>query len=220
MKGQFQVIDENPSDDNDVPDVHKPMICDRWQHVQTVNKKGGDVRKPKSAVFLHVPANAVVDNSVDVHVAVCADFCFIYQKLENLGLENEDVSTPLVEYWAGEDFEFRKKVTITLPHVLPKKFKEENVRVYMITPDHYSTRSMKATPVARAKSFSLSHKEDGPSFVVSKDVIKITTSHFSAYVCTYCHKKAKPPKFELYVMCSGLLYVADGIQQAGVFLSV
>nr|KAG5686958.1 hypothetical protein BaRGS_021533 [Batillaria attramentaria] len=33
--------------------------------------------------------------------------------------EDECVSSPVAEYWAGHEFRFKKPVTITLPHFLP-----------------------------------------------------------------------------------------------------
>nr|KAG5692459.1 hypothetical protein BaRGS_010169 [Batillaria attramentaria] len=57
------------------------------------------------------------DSQVDIHTAVCTDVDRVRQVVKLS--EDECVSSPVAEYWAGHEFRFKKPVTITLPHFLP-----------------------------------------------------------------------------------------------------
>ncbi|KAK7477403.1 hypothetical protein BaRGS_00031379, partial [Batillaria attramentaria] len=135
----------------------QPIFSSKWQTVDTVTSSGGTVRKQYSDVILTVPSDAVdEDSQVDIHTAVCTDVDRV-RRVVKLS-EDECVSSPVAEYWAGHEFRFKKPVTITLPHFLPPDPDPSLVRVYRVTrrPDGeiVSTRlrpqpssSIDATPV-------------------------------------------------------------------------
>ncbi|KAK7462558.1 hypothetical protein BaRGS_00038387, partial [Batillaria attramentaria] len=135
----------------------QPIFSSEWQTVDTVTSSGGTVRKQYSDVILTVPSDAVdEDSQVDIHTAVCTDVDRVRQVVKLS--EDECVSSPVAEYWAGHEFRFKKPVTITLPHFLPPDPDPSLVRVYRVTrrPDGeiVSTRlrpqplsSIDATPV-------------------------------------------------------------------------
>nr|KAG5689786.1 hypothetical protein BaRGS_011587 [Batillaria attramentaria] len=71
-----------------------------------------------SDIILDVPPNAVEEDlQVTIHTAVCTDVDRVRRVLKLS--EDECVSSPVAEYWAGHEFRFKKRVTITLPHFLP-----------------------------------------------------------------------------------------------------
>ncbi|KAK7462562.1 hypothetical protein BaRGS_00038391 [Batillaria attramentaria] len=110
----------------------QPIFSSKWQTVDTVTSNGGTVRKQYSDVILTVPSDAVdEDSQVDIHTAVCTN-CDRVRRVVKLS-EDECVSSPVAEYWAGHEFRFKKPVTITLPHFLPPDPDPSLVRVYCVT---------------------------------------------------------------------------------------
>ena len=109
-----------------------PIVSTRWQHSDTCDSSGGSFRKPGSDVILHVPSDAVCqDSPVVIHTAVCSDVDRVRRVLQ---LRDEDqVVSPLAEYWAGPQFRFQRPVCITLPHCLPKDPDLNLVRVYRVS---------------------------------------------------------------------------------------
>lgn len=227
MKAPFQILDEHPAeipyhgkiDPNDEP---MPVFCSRWQLMRSIDRSGGVIQMPWSDVVLNIPEGAV-DSPVNIHTAVLADFHAIFHKLQKrLNLEEEEIVSPLVEYSAGEGFEFVQNVIIVLPHLLSDDFEPECVHVYRMTSNAYE--SFDVTPLPRTDSMSAALKQDGPCFVISGNVIHILTTHFSAYVCMYCEKNKKPPKrgdLQLFAMCSGDLSVTPSNEQhADLYLAV
>nr|KAG5686961.1 hypothetical protein BaRGS_021536 [Batillaria attramentaria] len=73
------------------------------------------------------------DSQVDIHTAVCTDVDRVRQVLRLS--EDECVSSPVAEYWAGHEFRFKKPVTITLPHFLPPDPDPSLVHVYRDSAD-------------------------------------------------------------------------------------
>ena len=192
-----------------------PPICNvHWQDSWTVRPEGGCFRKPGSDVILQAPPEAVKkDGGVVVHTAICADVERIRRVL-NLS-DDEEIVTPLAEYWAGQDFRFQRPVSIILPHFLPPDYEPDFVHVYHVTRTHDGRVTfLKINQVSETNTVP----EDG--VVTSNDTyrreniqfresyITIFTGHFSGYVCTYCDKEVKRngrPRPQLYVMGSGSL---------------
>ncbi|KAK7462561.1 hypothetical protein BaRGS_00038390 [Batillaria attramentaria] len=114
------------------PTPLQPIFSTDWQIVDTLTSSGGIVRKEYSDAILTVPPDAIEEDSqVDIHTAVCTDVDRVRQVVKLS--EDECVSSPVAEYWAGHEFRFKKPVTITLPHFLPPDPDPSLVRVYRVT---------------------------------------------------------------------------------------
>ena len=112
-----------------------PIFSPSWQASRTFGSVGGCLREPGSDVTLLVPIDAVKkDSCVEVHTAVCSDLDHIRLAL-NLP-DNEEIVSPLAEYWGGQDFRFQRSVCITLPHCLPPNYDVGLVRVYHLARRH------------------------------------------------------------------------------------
>ncbi|KAK7473950.1 hypothetical protein BaRGS_00034779 [Batillaria attramentaria] len=99
-------------------EIPEPIFSRRWEAVSRFSNSGGTFRKSGSDVILDVPRNAVEEDlQVTIHTAVCTDTDRVRRVLKLP--EDECVSSPVAEYWAGHEFRFKKPVTITLPHFLP-----------------------------------------------------------------------------------------------------
>ena len=198
-----------------------PPICSvHWQDSWTVRPEGGCFRKPGSDVILQAPPEAVKkDGGVVVHTAICADVERIRRVL-NLS-DDEEIVTPLAEYWAGQDFRFQRPVSITLPHFLPPDYEPDFVHVYHVTRTHNGRVTflrLKQDPdknnvpedgvVTSEDSDVRLEEHRWGSIQFWKSRMEISTDHFSGRVCTYCDKKikrnGKPPP-QLFVMGSGSL---------------
>ena len=197
-----------------------PIVSIHWQASWTVRPEGGSFRKTGSDVILQVPPEAVQeDGGVVVHAAICADVDRI-RRLLNLS-DDEQIATPLAEYWAGQDFRFQSPVSITLPHFLPPDYDPDLVRVYHVTRTHdgriIPTRINEDPETGKVPEDGATTLDDSdvrleekhPGCIQSeKSHIQLFTDHFSGYVCTYCDKEVKKngrPRLQLYLMASGSL---------------
>ncbi|KAK7488211.1 hypothetical protein BaRGS_00020518 [Batillaria attramentaria] len=116
-------------------DAPLPICSPHWQASACFSSTGGSLRSRGSDVIMHVPPDAVErDEYVTVRVAVCANVDHVYRVLELS--EEEYIASPLVEYWAGHDFRFKRPVRIHLPHALPPNPPLHLVRVYRVTRRH------------------------------------------------------------------------------------
>ncbi|XP_076451982.1 uncharacterized protein LOC143287682 isoform X2 [Babylonia areolata] len=111
--------------------VPPPIFVEDWQTSIVLNKEGGCLKQDNSDVVLRVPADAVEDNPVEVHAAVCANVDHIRDVLKLS--DDEEVISPVAEYWAGEIFHFQRPVTVELPHILPSDCDPELVYVYHVS---------------------------------------------------------------------------------------
>ena len=201
-----------------------PIVSVHWQASWTVRPEGGSFRKTGSDVILQVPPEAVQeDGGVVVHAAICADVVRI-RRLLNLS-DDEQIVTPLAEYWAGQDFRFQSPVSITLPHFLPADYDPEHVRVYHVTRTHGGriiltrinedpeTGKVPADGATTLDDSDVRLEEKQPGCIQSEEShIQLFTDHFSGYVCTYCDKEVKKygrPCPQLYVMASGSLTATE-----------
>ena len=197
-----------------------PIVSVHWQASWTVRPEGGCFRKTGSDVILQVPPEAVQeDGGVVVHAAICADVGRI-RRLLNLS-DDEQIVTPLAEYWAGQDFRFQNPVSITLPHFLPPEYDPDLVRVYHVTRTHdgriIPTRINEDPETGKVPEDGATTLDDSdvrleekhPGCIQSEEShIQLCTDHFSGYVCAYCDKESKKygrPRPQLYVMGSGSL---------------
>ena len=197
-----------------------PIVSVQWQASWTVRPEGGCFRKTGSDVILQVPPDAVQeDGGVVVHAAICADVGRI-RRLLNLS-DDEQIVTPLAEYWAGQDFRFQNPVSITLPHFLPPDYDPDLVRVYHVTRTHdgriIPTRINEDPETGKVPEDGATTLDDSdvrleekhPGCIQSEEShIHLCTDHFSGYVCTYCDKEVETygrPRPQLYVMGSGSL---------------
>ena len=213
-----------------------PIVSVHWQASWTVRSEGGCFRTTGSDVILQVPPKAVQeDGGVVVHAAICADVGRI-RRLLKLS-DDEEIVTPLAEYWAGQDFRFQSPVSITLPHFLPPDYDPDHVRVYHVTRTHDGritlTRINEDPETGKVP-------EDGATTLDDSDVrleenhsgciqseeshIQLFTDHFCGHVCTYCEKKVKKNgrlRPQLYVRASGSLTATpDSRYRLEVFASV
>ena len=213
-----------------------PIVSVHWQASWTVRSEGGCFRKTGSDVILQVPPKAVQeDGGVVVHASICADVVRI-RRLLNLS-DDEQIVTPLAEYWAGQDFRFQSPVSITLPHFLPPDYDPDHVRVYHVTRTHdgriIPTRINEDPETGKVPEDGATTLDDSdvrleekhPGCIQSeKSHIQLFTDHFSGYVCIYCDTEVKKngrPRPELYVMCSGSLTATpDSRYHLDVFASV
>ena len=213
-----------------------PIVSVHWQASWTVRSEGGCFRTTGSDVILQVPPKAVQeDGGVVVHAAICADVGRI-RRLLKLS-DDEEIVTPLAEYWAGQDFRFQSPVSITLPHILPPDYDPDHVRVYHVTrtlDGHITLTRINEDPETG------NVPEDGATTLDDSDVrleekhlgciqyeeshIQLFTDHFCGRVCTYCDKEVKKnvaPRPELYLMASGSLTATpDSRYHLDVFASV
>ena len=197
-----------------------PIVSVHWQASWTVRPEGGCFRKTGSDVILQVPPEAVQENSgVTVHAAICVDMDRI-RRLLNLS-DDEQIVTPLAEYWAGQDFRFQSPVSITLPHFLPPEYDPDLVRVYHVTRTHHGriipTRINEDPETGKVPEDGATTLDDSDVRLEDKQLgciqseeshIQLFTDHFSGYVCTYCDTEVKKngrPRPQLYVMGSGSL---------------
>lgn len=194
-----------------------PVFSRTWQAASLFTRKGGTLRKPGSDVILHVPPYAVKsDDGVEVHAAVCADVAQIRRLLKVS--EDEQVVSPLAEFWAGRDFRFHRPVSVALPHWLPENHDPALVQVYHVTRSNnghvdfteLNRRSQKSCTSGSKDATSLSDPDIGEVgyFSLEEDQISVFTDHFSGFVCTYCLKKGKTSyRPELYLTASGSISV-------------
>ena len=198
-------------------DPPSPIFSLRWQASCTFRREGGSLRKPGSDVILHVRPDAVKEEGgVEVLTAICADVDHIRQVLDLS--DDEEVVTPLAEYWAGQDFRFQHPVSITLPHCLPTDYNLDLLRVYHVTrgqDGHITVMKINQQPKNNSNVLeegtmpsdeSVLSLERGRSFQPEECQLHIITDRFCGYVCTYCHKKVKKEprcRPQLYVMGSG-----------------
>ena len=196
-----------------------PIVSVHWQASWTVRSEGGCFRKTGSDVILQLPPKAVQDGGVVVHAAICADVDRI-RRLLNLS-DDEQIVTPLAEYWAGQDFRFQSPVSITLPHFLPPDYDPDHVRVYHVTRTHDGritlTRINEDPETGKVPEDRATILDDSDVRLEEKYLgciqseeshIQLFTDHFCGYVCTYCGtqvKKNRRLRRELYVMGSGSL---------------
>ena len=197
-----------------------PIVSVHWQASWTVRPEGGCFRKTGSDVILQVPREAVQeDGGVVVYAAICADVGRI-RRLLNLS-DDEQIVTPLAEYWAGQDFRFQCPVSITLPHFLPPEYDPDLVRVYHVTRTHHGhiipTRINEDPETGKVPEDGATTLDDSDVRLEDKQLgciqseeshIQLFTDHFSGYVCTYCDTEVKKngrPRPQLYVMGSGSL---------------
>ncbi|KAK7477398.1 hypothetical protein BaRGS_00031374, partial [Batillaria attramentaria] len=191
----------------------QPIFSTDWQIVDTLTSSGGIVRKEYSDAILTVPPDAIEEDSqVEIHTAVCTDVDRVRQVVKLS--EDECVSSPVAEYWAGHEFRFKKPVTITLPHFLPPDPDPSLVRVYRVTrspdgqfivtghkrgqfsdckPETGQVQSVQESEHTEKSTEGVVWEETGCFWLSSADHITIITDHFSAYVCTYCGKDQGPP---------------------------
>ena len=213
-----------------------PIVSVHWQKNWTVRPEGGCFRKTGSDVILQVPPEAVQENSgVKVHAAICVDMDRI-RRLLNLS-DDEQIVTPLAEYWAGQDFRFQSPVSITLPHFLPPDYDPDLVRVYHVTRTHDGritlTRINEDPETGKVPEDGATTLDDSDVRMEEKHLgciqseeshIQLFTDHFSGYVCAYCDKEVKKngrPRPELYLMASGSLTATpDSRYHLDVFASV
>ena len=212
-----------------------PIVSVHWQASWKVRPEGGCFRKTGSDVILQVPPKAVQDGGVVVHAAICADVVRI-RRLLSLS-DDEQIVTPLAEYWAGQDFRFQNPVSITLPHFLPPDYDPDHVRVYHVTRTHDGritlTRINEDPETGKVPEDGATTLDDSDVRMEEKHLgsiqyeeshIQLFTDHFCGYVCTYCKKKMnKNGKLrpELYVMGSGSLTATpDSVYHLKVFASV
>ncbi|XP_070199291.1 uncharacterized protein [Littorina saxatilis] len=125
-------VTSQPTWKNDGIDIPPPLVSMCWHYNATFHSEGGVLRKPGSDVILHVPPGAVnTDRPVVIHTAVCADVDRVHNVL---GLSDEEqIVSPLAEYWAGPDFSFERPVCITLPLCLPPDPDLSLLRVYRVS---------------------------------------------------------------------------------------
>ena len=213
-----------------------PIVSVHWQASWTVRSEGGCFRKTGSDVILQVPPEAVQeDGSVVVHAAICADVVRI-RRLLKLS-DDEQIVTPLAEYWAGQDFRFQSPVSITVPHFLPPDYDPDHVRVYHVTRTHDGriiptrinedpeTGNVPEDGATTLDDSDVRLEEKHPGCIQSeKSHIQLFTDHFSGYVCIYCDTEVKKngrPRPQLYVMGSGSLTATpDSRCHLDVFASV
>ncbi|XP_070199210.1 uncharacterized protein [Littorina saxatilis] len=154
-----------------------PIVSMSWQHKGTFGHTGGVLRKPGSDVILNVPTQALgPDNPVVIHTAVCADIDHVHTVLELA--DEEQVVSPLAEYWAGLDFSFQRPVCIMLPLCLPPDPDLSLLRVYRVSrrqDGHVTLTSIKLQennlsdcPSAQ-QEISNAHSVVGESYVLCKD---------------------------------------------------
>ena len=197
-----------------------PIVSIHWQASWTVRPEGGSFRKTGSDVILQVPPEAVQeDGGVVVHAAICADVDRI-RRLLNLS-DDEQIATPLAEYWAGQDFRFQSPVSITLPHFLPPDYDPDLVCVYHVTRTHDGritlTRINEDPETGKVPEDGATTLDDSDVRLEEKHLgciqyeeshIQLFTDHFCGRVCTYCDKEVKKngrPRLQLYLMASGSL---------------
>ena len=197
-----------------------PIVSVHWQASWTVRPEGGCFRKTGSDVILQVPREAVQeDGGVVVYAAICADVGRI-RLLLNLS-DDEQIVTPLAEYWAGQDFRFQCPVSITLPHFLPPEYDPDLVRVYHVTRTHHGriipTRINEDPETGKVPEDGATTLDDSDVRLEGKHLgciqyeeshIQLFTDHFCGRVCIYCDKEVKKngrPRLQLYLMASGSL---------------
>ena len=213
-----------------------PIVSVHWQASWTVRPEGGSFRKTGSDVILQVPPEAVQgDDGVVIHAAICADVDRIRRVL-NLS-DDEQIVTPLAEYWAGQDFQFQSPVSITLPHFLPPDYDPDLVRVYHVTRTHDGriiptrinedpeTGKVPEDGATTLDGSDVRLEENHPGCIQSEEShIQLFTDHFTGYACTYCDTEVKKngrPRPQLYVMGSGSLTATpDSRYHLDVFASV
>ena len=177
-----------------------PAFCSKWDLKGCFNSAGGVLQKPKSDVILKVPPDAIArDSYVDVYMSVCVDIARIHESLQLP--EREHVASPLVEFWAGEDFRFRRTVQITLPQCLHPDVDSDKVVVYRATQnihgetilDKLKRRQPQESKLSRVDSSQqlpqeFVHNKNEATYRVSGDgKLFISTGCFSSYVvCTHC----------------------------------
>ncbi|XP_070176889.1 uncharacterized protein [Littorina saxatilis] len=154
-----------------------PIMSMSWQHKGTFGHTGGVLRKPGSDVILHVPTQALgPDNPVVIHTAVCADIDHVHTVLELA--HEEQIVSPLAEYWAGLDFSFQRPVCITLPLCLPPDPDLSLLRVYRVSrrqDGHVTLTSIKLQEnnlsdcPSGQQEIGNAHSVAGESYVLCKD---------------------------------------------------
>ncbi|XP_070189353.1 uncharacterized protein [Littorina saxatilis] len=185
----------------------QPIFSRSWQFQESFSSGGGQLQGADSDVVLSLPENAIVADSqrVTIYGAVSTDLDSVQEKLKLC--EEEVISSPVVEYFAGEMFSFRDTVCISLPHFLPPGVAECEIKVYQAHQDDEGkiyTELLRCSADTEPKSDKRAAEEstdvvalgDATSvgtFCLSKDNrINILTRHFTGYFCTVCRKQLDP----------------------------
>ena len=146
-------------------------------------------------------------------MSVCVDIDRI-QKSLNLP-KSHFVASPLVEFWAGEDFRFQRPVQITLPHCLHPDADPDEVVVYRATKNingetvlnKLNPQESKPSNLEGTKRIKRGHEKNEATYYVSDDGnVFIQTDCFSGLlVCARCKRKNKG--------CQTLMLAGSGTNQ-------
>ena len=216
-----------------------PIFCDAWRVSGKYSCVGGDLQMEDSNVRLSIPEGAVsrrishevvdpkkvtprftrhgittakyITERVIIQAAISTELQKVHQACEIA--ENEQIVSPVVEYFAQEVHKareleenevncllFKNPVYISLPHFMPPDFKEEDVRVYQFHVDGagkvYVETLSRISPHKRmatedSAGTSTDETDDGKStggfyFTEEREKVNIQTYHFSGYFCTTC----------------------------------
>nr|KAG5686959.1 hypothetical protein BaRGS_021534 [Batillaria attramentaria] len=120
-----QAVKEAEHPDGRTVFIQRGRLCPDWVlnklEMSTLmiypHDAGHQLYNRKTDFWTTVAAFLEEDSQVDIHTAVCTDVDRVRQVVKLS--EDECVSSPVAEYWAGREFRFKKPVTITLPHFLP-----------------------------------------------------------------------------------------------------
>ena len=173
---------------NRPPGVLTPIASSSWQSSTVFTTTGGRFQLQNSDVILDVPSGAV--NNDDSGVTIFGSVCANVERISHFVRlkEGEHVVSPMAEFSAtGSKFRFEKPVIIILPTCLPANRDISSVRVCCVTRKptrtaitHLQNKSC-LTPTGRKEGLS-----DGTFEVTPEGQVRVTTVHFSSYVCLYC----------------------------------
>ena len=159
-----------------------------------------------------VCSERVASGGLTIRGAISTDLKAVHRKLRLAGTET--INSPVVEYFAGENFTFQKPVCISLPHFLPPDVCTSDVRVYQYHVDNAGETRIEMLRLVKpndndwpreeshdadcdAGDGGSRHHAGGVFFFSEKKRINILTVHFSEYFCTLCQKEMSPPHLRL-----------------------
>lgn len=153
--------------------------------------------------------NDQVAKGVRIYGAISTDLETVQRKLRLASTET--ISSPVAEYFAGENFTFHQPVCISLPHFLPPDINTSDVRVYQFHTDNTGEIVVERLTLSKPNDNTPEERSDEPDSSIADDVVKrtgvfyfsekgeinILTDHFSGYLCTQCKQELDPPHLRL-----------------------
>ncbi|KAK7463937.1 hypothetical protein BaRGS_00038074 [Batillaria attramentaria] len=186
----LQTVSDSPSASG--PDW-RPSFSKHWQFSAEFSGKGGTLQGDSSDIVLHVPEAAVTSGTVVVKGAVSTDLDRVHKEL---GLRHDErIVSPVIEYFAGEDFAFQKPVGLSIPHFASSP---EGMSVYWFQKGDFGFRIQKLKMECDVDNTDEKYLNSGIFRFTDGGCVEVLIRHFCGFVCTHCDKESPQLRLRLY----------------------